>query len=75
MQIKIHQTNVRTLYPGDKGFTINTAFTSHPRAGFAIKPTCPKEYQKIITECIERKWLLPVAIVPDKELIWQQLGE
>jgi hypothetical protein len=38
-----------------------------PRAGFEINEKCPREYQMIITECIDRGWIKPVAYMRDTE--------
>lgn len=75
MKIKVEKTDVKTLFPGDAGFYISSAFTVVPRASFTINPGCPNSYKQVIAECIERKWLVPVAHVPSKELFWQQMGE
>lgn len=66
---------VKTLKPSDRGFRFTSGnLTMFPRAGFEINQQCPREYKMIISECIDRGWLLPVAYIKDSEYMWEQLG-
>lgn len=55
------QTKIRTIRPGDADFIITDELTMAPRAGFEVSKDCPYEYRMIISQCIDRGWLAPVA--------------
>ena len=68
------ENRIKTLKRDDHGFYIKDKFRIIPRAGFEISQQCPREYKMIMSECIDRGWLLPVAYVKESEHIWEQLG-
>lgn len=68
MKITQYQSKIRTIRQGDPKFTITDGLMMAPRAGFEISEKCPKEYSMIITECIRKGWLKPVANIHGKEL-------
>lgn len=70
---KVTQTSIRTLKQGDPKFHIIDGLVMAPRAGFEVGSGCPKEYKQIISECIGRGWLRPIANVKDNELFWEEL--
>lgn len=73
MNIKVKQTKIRTIRQGDPKWMLNDGVVVSPRAGFEINQMCPREYKMIITECIDRGWLKPVANVYGKELTMDAL--
>ena len=75
LNIKVTQTSLRTIRQGDPKWLLHDGLVVSPRAGFEIAQGCPREYKMIITECIERGWLKPVANVKDHELFWENLSE
>lgn len=75
MNIKTRQTTLRTVKEGDPKWILVDGLVLAPRAGFEINPQCPKEYKMIITECINRGWLKPVATVRDNELFWEEFSK
>lgn len=72
MKLTSYQSSVRTIRAGDPKFNIVDGFVLAPRAGFEIGLGCPKEYKQIISECIGRGWLRPIANVKDTELFWEE---
>lgn len=74
MTYKLHQSRLRTIRQSDQDFMLEDGFVRSPRAGFHILPECPREYKLIISECIDRGWLKPVATVYDHELAWDRLS-
>lgn len=72
--MKIRQSNFRTLKQGDFGFIMKDGPVVAPRAGFEIDGRCPTEYRMIITECMRRGWIKPVATVWDYELTREALN-
>lgn len=74
MTYKLHQSRLRTIRQGDQDFMLEDGFVRAPRAGFHILPECPREYRLIITECIDKGWIKPVATVYDNELMWDRLS-
>ena len=68
-------TQIRAILPDDPKFILKDEHTVCPRAGFQISETCPKEYKDILRQCIEYKWIKPIAYVYAKELTFQSLSE
>jgi hypothetical protein len=68
MQISIHQSNIRTIRPGDPKFLLTDTFTVCQRASIEISKNCPDSYKQIIATAYENGWLTPVAHVYGKEL-------
>ena len=64
---------IKQITPGENMWFIRDGMTLTPRAGFEIGLGCPKEYKMIISECIGRGWLRPIANVKDNELFWEEL--
>jgi hypothetical protein len=73
MNITSCQSQIRTIKPGDKNFTITDGFTMAPRAGLEINKDCPREYRQIIAVCIDQGWLKSVAHVTERELLFMGL--
>ena len=64
----------KKLEPTDAEFRFSPdGMTLVPRAGFEILQTCPREYRLVISECLERGWLKPVAFMRDAEYTWERL--
>lgn len=74
MKITSHKSKIRSLKNDNPHFFINDGFVVSPRAGFEINKKCPAEYRLIISECINRGWLKPVAHISEKEMIFIGLG-
>lgn len=75
MNFTSYKTQIRTIKSNDPNFMIRDQIVVSPRAGFEIGLGCPKEYRDIISECIDRGWLKPVAHVTERELIFMGLNE
>jgi hypothetical protein len=69
MNIKIHKSQIRTIKQDDRRFRIVDKFTTCGRAGFEISQQCPREYKLILSECIDRGWIKPVAYMTERELL------
>ena len=64
----------KTIKSGDPDWHFSPdGFTIVPRAGFEINAKCPREYLMIITECIDRGWIKPVAHMRDTEYTMELL--
>lgn len=74
MNIKTHQSQLRTIKQTDPRFYINDGLVRAPRAGFHILPECPQAYKQIIEECVCNGWLKPIAHVTERELIFMGLS-
>ena len=71
---KTSERRFRTLRHTDPDFAFSPdGITVVPRAGFEILQTCPREYRLVISECLERGWLKPVAFMRDAEYTWERL--
>jgi hypothetical protein len=69
MKITTHRSQIRTITQHDPRFRIVDKFTTCSRAGFEISKQCPREYGLILTECIDRGWIQPVAYMTERELL------
>ncbi len=72
---KVSKTKIKTIKSDDRMFYIKGDITMTPRAGFEISKQCPREYGLILTECIDRGWVQPVAYMRDDEYAWESLKE
>lgn len=75
MNLKVNNSLVRTLRPGDKGFTFYDGITQYQRAGFEISRSCPAEYKSIFITAINAGWLKPVAHMHERELLISGLSD
>ena len=72
MTFNVHQSSIRPIRKGDKGFIINDGLTAAPRAGFEMSTSIPNQYRTLILQCLECGWLKPVAYVKDSQLFWEE---
>ena len=75
MTFNIKPSSLRTIRLGEPKFLIAEGLVMAPRAGFEISNECPREYRLIISECLSRGWLKPVATVKDSELFWEEFSK
>jgi hypothetical protein len=73
MSITFTKTQIRTIRPGDRNFTITDGLIQANRAGLEISQQCPENYKDLILDCIHHGWLKPVAHVTERELIFMGL--
>ena len=73
MTYTIHQSQIRTLKPGDPNFVITDGLVQTNRAGIEISQRCPSNYASLIAECLNHGWIKPVAYVTERELIFMGL--
>lgn len=73
MSYIVKPSEVKTLLPEDKGFKFMSELVEYPRAAITVTKECPANYMDIIYTCQAKGWLKPVAYVPTKELIWEEL--
>jgi hypothetical protein len=73
MNITAHQSQIRTLKPGDPKFMLKDTFTVCQRASIEISKDCPASYKQIIAQAYENGWIKPVAHVTERELIFMGL--
>ena len=52
---------IKSIRPGDPDWMINNGLMMAPRAGLEICSSMPYEYKLIITECINKGWVRPIA--------------
>jgi hypothetical protein len=69
MTLNVDESLVRTLRPGDNGFTFYDGIRQYQRAGFEISNNCPAEYKSIFITAIKAGWIKPVAYVHERELM------
>lgn len=75
MKLTSYKSSIRTIRSNHPAFQITDGIMVSPRAGFEINEKCPKEYRQIISTCIDRGWLKPVANVTEKELTFFGLSK
>jgi hypothetical protein len=68
MTFSTHRSQIRTIKRDDPRFRIVDKFVIAGRAGFEISKQCPREYRLILSECIDRGWIQPVAYMTEREL-------
>ena len=75
--INIHKPEhrIKTIKPGDSGWSIINGLTITPRAGFEISQRCPENYRSLIQECIQHGWIKPIAYVKESEYVWEELSK
>lgn len=73
MTYTVHQSQIRTIKPGDPNFVITAGLEQAHRAGIEISQRCPENYKDLILECVRHGWLKPVANVTERELIFAGL--
>ena len=69
MTFTTHPSQIRTIKQSDPRFQIVDKFVTAPRAGFEISEKCPLEYILILSECVNRGWIQPVAYMTERELL------
>ncbi len=65
-----HRTCVRKIKPGDPNFDITDNFIIYPRALIQIDQNCPAYYATVINECIKQGWIIPVAYMTEREMMF-----
>lgn len=75
MNIKTRDNRIRIIRQDDPKFDICDGYTVSPRAGFEISPGCPAEYKMVIAECINNRWLKPVAYMTEREMLFVGLSK
>lgn len=75
MNITAHQSQIHTLRQDDPRFIIKDKFVVSPRAGFEISQDCPRSHRLVILEAIKNEWLLPIANITERELIFMGLTD
>ena len=68
---------IKSIRFGDPGFIMNDerGFSTIPRASFELSRECPDDFKRVILECVQYQWLIPVAHIKESEWIWEKLGE
>ena len=74
MNITTRSSQIRTMKQDDPRFRIVDKFTTCGRAGFEISKQCPREYGLILSECIDRGWIKPVAYMTEREMVFMGLS-
>ena len=75
MNITAHRSLIKTIRPGELGFTIDDGFITSPRASFEISNSCPAEYKSIFITAINAGWLKPVAHMHEREVLISGLAQ
>lgn len=75
MRIIKHTSQIRAIKSGERLFTITDGLITSPRAGFEINQQCPRQYSQIISTCIDRGWLKPVAYMSEREMLFSGLNQ
>lgn len=75
MNITNKQQTVKSIRPTDRDFTICDGYSITPRATFEVGANCPAQYRQVIAECINNRWLTPVAYISEKEAVFMGLNK
>ena len=75
MNYTVRQSQIRTLKQDDPRFIIRDKFVISPRAGFEFSQDCPRSHRLVILEAIKNEWLLPIANITERELLFMGLTD
>ena len=75
MKISTRTRNIQTIRQGDPKFMLQDGLMTCPRAGFEISQDCPRSHKLVIMEAIKNEWLVPVANITERELIFMGLTD
>lgn len=73
MSYIVKPSEVKTFIPGDEGFKFMSDLVEYPRAAIVITDECPENLRAQIWIYQRKGYIKPVAYVPTKELIWEEL--
>jgi hypothetical protein len=73
MNYTVHNNQIRILRQDDPRFLIKDKFVVSPRAGFEFSQDCPRTHKLMIMEAIKNEWLMPIANITERELIFMGL--
>ena len=73
MSYNVKPNEIKTLFPGDPGFKFTKDMVEYPRAAIVITEDCPDNLKSQIWIYQRKGYIKPVAYVPTKELIWEEL--
>ena len=75
MDIKLHESKVKSIRQGDKRFMIQDGFVTYPRAMVHILPETPWEIRDQINFAIAKGYLQLVTHVTERELMFMGLAD
>lgn len=64
---------IKSIRSSDPDWMIDNGLVIAPRAGLEICSSMPYEYKLIITECINKGWVRPIAYQPAHEEFMEKL--
>ena len=75
MTFTVQENRFKEIRRDNEHFMMTDGIRLVPRAGLEISKSCPREYQLILADCIDRGWVKPVAYVKTKELFWEVIEQ
>jgi hypothetical protein len=75
MTFTTQENRFKEIKRDDAHFRMTDGVRIVPRAAIEISKSCPREYQLILADCIDKGWVKPVAYIKTKELFWEVLGD
>ena len=75
MTFTLHNSQIHTIKPGSRNFQIFDGLVVASRAAFEISENCPRQYGEMIETALRKGWLIPVANVTERELLFIGLGQ
>lgn len=75
MTFTTQKVKIKAIRNDDPMFYIKGDITISGRAALEISQSCPRDYRLVLSECIDRGWIKPVAYMRDDEYVWEQLKE
>jgi hypothetical protein len=75
MTFTLHDSKIHTIKPGNRNFQIMSGLVVASRAAFEISENCPRRYGEAIETAINNGWLIPVANVTERELLFIGLNQ
>ena len=75
MTFTISENRIKEIRSNDPHFVMYDGIKLVPRAAIEISRSCPREYQLILADCIDRGWVKSVSYVKTKELFWEVIEQ
>jgi len=69
------ENRFKEIKQDDAHFRMTDGIRIVPRAAIEISKSCPHNYKLILSDCIDKGWVMPVAYVKESDYVWEVLAE
>jgi len=75
IEYTLHRSKVHKIEPSDPYFNIIDQYMIVQRATIQFDQKIPNAYAKVISECLTKGWMKPVAYITEREKLFIGLSE